>query len=309
MTDFKRFHNELKAAIVARVPIEIGGQNLVGSSGCLTMAKLDRLESVMQPLLTGDQPLKQVLDTQPELPSRYRAALRVFDQTESMVPVLDGLTTRRLAQRRITRILRWTFFYLMLVLLIAFLGLRFFDSAIVPVVHDMRADMLLPAAINAPERIDPLPWMPVIVAVLGVGFVITSIWLLIGGASKAALWLGGNHYVRCRTSTTTIQTLQMLMATGMDVDEAVSISCDLSGAETTTCREIQIAAKDLKKSGQLDSLCDYFTILASQRLAYMKVGTPIALISTVGGGVVVLYAVLIFWPIISMIKDLATAGL
>ena len=143
---------------------------------------------------------------------------------------------------------------------------------------------------------------------LGVGFVLVLIWLLYGGARKAALWLGGNQFVRCHVSATAIQTLQMLTSSGMEVDQAVSISCDLTGADQRTHREIQAAAQYPEKSRHWGSLADYFSILASRRLAYMRVTTPIALIASFGGAIAGLYGVLIFWPIISMLKDLATAG-
>lgn len=306
--EFTRFYNDLKAAVVAGVPLEIGDGSQLASSPRLTVTELERWERTLQSLISNDSCLRKALDTQPDLPRRYRAALLVFDQTGSMVPVLDGLTTRRLARNKVTRILRGTFVYLLLVLLVAFLGLRLFDVAIVPAVEDMRVDLLLPAAISAPTRFDPLPWLPAIVGVLGVGIVLALIWLLFGGASKAALWLGGHQFVRCQVSATAVQTLPMLIASGMDMDESVSVSCDLVGADERTRREIQAAAQYPEGSQHWGALADYFSILASRRLAYMKVATPIALVTSVGGGIAALYGIIIFWPIISMLKDLATAG-
>ncbi len=308
LTNWQRFHNDLKAAIIAGVPIEIGGEKPSESYDRLTLDKLSRLESDLQPLVTGGQFLMQTLDSLETLPRRYRAALVVFDQTGSMIPVLDGLTALRSARDRVTRTLRCTLLYLMLVLLIAFCGLSLFDFRIVPVVEEMRADLLLPAAINAPPRIDPLPWLPTIVAVLGIGIVLISIWLITGGVTKAALWLGGRKYVRWQVSATAIQTLQMLMASGMNFNKAVSVSCDLTVADPVAVGEITAAAQDPEKVRQLDPMSECFASMAGQRLAYLRVATPIALISLLGGGVVAMYAVLIFWPIISMLKDLATAG-
>jgi hypothetical protein len=307
--DAKRFHDDLRAAVVARVPLDIGDQK----SELLTLDQIDRLEDQILPQLsadpsTDDQTRQPKFDTLPEVGSRYQAALQVFDRLGTMTPVLDGLTTRILAERRVARTLRWTIIYLLLLLLVAFVGLSLFLVRVVPTFDNMRADLLLPAAINAPPRLDLIQWMPGIVVALGVCFVLLLSWFLFGGASKVAMWLGGRHFVRCQTSKTTLRTIRALLDSGLSWQEAVSISCDLTGADAASRQDIQSMVQTPTTALQLDTLQNYLTISANQRLASMKIATPIALITTFGGAIGLLYCVSIFWPIIAMVKDLATAG-
>ncbi len=301
----KQFHTELKAALAAGVPIEIDGGDRFGQ---LTFAKLDQLENSLKQDAGENETLTQTADSHPELPYQYRAALRTFDQTGSMLPVLEGLTVQNIARQQVSKILRWSFVYLFVLLLAAFLGLMLFDFRVVPAIDGMRADMLLPAAINAPERFDVTPWLPTIVTVLGCGLIVLLIWILLGGTTKTAMWLGGRRFVQCRTSTTALRIIQLLMAAGMDVEDAVKISCDLIDADPKVRRDIQVAVQDPDHATGLGTLADYLTISANHRLAYMKVATPIGLVCTVGGTIALVYCLTIFWPIISMLRDLSTAG-
>lgn len=307
-TSFQRFQNDLKATLLAGVPVEIGSKDSVSSNNRLTIAELSHLESLILPGITSNESLTETLDSQPEIPARYRAALIVFDRTASMLAVLDGLTIRRFAQGQAKRVLRWTLIYLLILLAVAFVGMRLYTTQVLPALALMRADMLLPAAINAPDRFDLMPWLPIIVQVLGWSLLVMLVLMLAGGASKIAMWLGGNHFVRCRLSTMALRVTQMLVEAGTPIDEAVTLSCDLTGADARVRRNIRTAVEASHRAQNLDALADYLTIVGNDRLAHMKMTTPIALVSVIGGGIALLYCVTIFWPIISMLKDLSTAG-
>jgi hypothetical protein len=154
-----------------------------------------------------------------------------------------------------------------------------------------------------------LPWFPVIVGVFGLGWLTFLIIILSGGASKVAMWLGGNHLVRCRLSTLALRATQMLVDAGTPMEEAVMISCDLVGADARARNEIRNAVAVPGNAQNLDTLADYLTVAGNDRLAYMELTTPMALISILGGAVALVYCVAIFWPIISLLKDLSTAGI
>lgn len=307
--DAKRFHDDLRAALVARVPLDIGEQK----TELLTLDQIDRLENLVLPrLLTDDSTDEYVrqsaFEKLPDVNRRYQAALQTFDCLGTMSPILDGLTTRVLAQRRVARTLRWTIVYLLILLLIAVGGLSLFLVRIVPAFDQMRADLLLPAAINAPPRLDLIQWIPGIVVALGVCFVLLLSWFLLGGASKVAMWLGGRHFVRCQISKTSLGVISELLQSGQTEQEAVSIGCDLTGADADSREDIQSIVQPQTTAMQLNTFQSYLTISANQRLASMKIATPVALITTFGGAIGLLYCVSIFWPIIAIVKDMATAG-
>ena len=306
-TAFQRFQNDLRAAVTAGVPIEIGSKDSVAGNDRLTIAKLDAWELAVGPRIANGS-LSEAMGSVAELPIRYRAALRVFDETDSMLAVLDGLTVRRCAREQVKRALRLTFIYLLLLLLVAFAGLLLFTTSVAPMVDAMRADMLLPAAINAPDRFDPMPWIPWLVKILGGSLVVALILMLAGGGTKLAMWLGGNHYVRCRVSAMTLRVVQMLVSEGVAIEDAVSVGHDLNGADASVRHEIQAVLKNPNAAQDLNTIANFWTMAGNDRLAYLKLTTPVAMVSTIGGGIALLYCVAVFWPIVSVLKDLATAG-
>lgn len=320
-TDVKQFHDDLKAAIIAGAPVEIGEKSGARSSK-LTLAKLGQLESSMQNLLSSDQSsgsetdktnkkssLSQLTALQRDFPKRYRAALLTFAQTHSMVPVLDGLSVRSIAQAQVSQVMRRAFIYLVVLLAVAYCGLSFFRSNLIPQIDDLRAEIALAAGNVTPERFESTLWLPVIVVLVGCGLLLLVLGMLVGGAFRVSMCLGGSHYVRCRTSNSAIRTLQLLLGTGLPVDEAVSISCDLTGADAKVRRDIQAVAKDPPNTLHLKSLARYLMISANQRLAYLTVAAPTALICSVGGGVALIYCLVLFWPVVTLLRELSGVGI
>lgn len=317
--DVKQFHNDLKAALIAGAPIEIGDDSR-GFAGRLSLARIGDLQDSICRRIPNENSskndsesfnkpgaLNQAIVSEPGLPTRYRAALQVFDQTGSMVPVLDGLTARSLAQKQVSRVLRRAFLYLVVLLAVAFWGLTLFQRKILPLVDDLRADISLAAGTVPPARFDEMLILTIIIGLIGCGLVLMVVWLLLGGASKVAMCLGGRHYVRCRVSRSAIRTLQLLLSAGLPVDDAVSVSVDLTGADAQVRRDVQVAAESPHKATQFKTLADYFKISAEQRLANMKVAAPTVLICTVGGVVTLAYCLVLFLPIITILKELTVA--
>ena len=112
-SDSQRFHQDLAAALMVRVPLEIGSSRSRGHRHRLTLSRLNELETQIDPWLTQSDSTSadraeflHALRSHAELPIRYRAALETFQQTNTMLPVLEGLTTRTVAQSQATRVLR-----------------------------------------------------------------------------------------------------------------------------------------------------------------------------------------------------------
>ena len=321
LTDVKQFHDDLKAAVIARAPIEIG-ETSGSRTGKLTIAKLDHLERLVLPHLSkensdganpGDSIEKTALDqafnSDPELPKRYRAALHTFDRTGSMVPVLEGFSAKGIAEAQVSRVMQRALLYLVLLLAVAFWGLSIFKSRIIPQIDDLRADISNAAGTMAPERFDANLWLSWVVPVVGCGLLLLVVWMLLGGAFKISMWLGGNYYVRCRTLTSAIRIMQRLLEAGLSVDEAISMSCDLTGADAKARRDIQAAVQDPPDAQHLKSLAGFSMISANQRLAYLTATAPTALVCWVGGGVALVYCLMLFVPLVTLLRDLSMVGI
>ncbi len=304
---FLRFHNDLKAALVAGIPLELGSAGS-GIGKRLTIDRLSQIEKVVAPSISEEDSSVNTIKSLSKVPARYAAAFQVFERTDSMPIVLDGLTTRGQARFEATRTLRWTFIYLFFLLVIAFAGLWLYTWRVLPMLALMRADLLLAAAVNAPPQFDPTPWFPLLVYLLGGTCFLFLILILSGGSTTVAMWLGGNQYLRCRLSTFSLRLTQILSDGGMPKEEAVAVACELSGADAKVRRKLQDTIADSSQAQNLESLADYLTLAGSDRLAHMGTTSPIVLVSVIGGAVALFYCLAVFWPIISILKDMTTLG-
>lgn len=314
---FEIFHNDLLAALKARVPLELGESQIRR----LTQSKLNQFRDSLVGKF-GDSPDLKSIDgakgVSDELPGRYLAALRTFAQTNSMSPVLDGLTNRITSTRKVNRLLGQVFLYLFIVLATALLGLVIFYFNVVPLIEFVREDLFLQPGTEH-TGFDFIAWMPAAIIVIAVFLILTLVWVAFGGATRTAMWLGGRKYVRCLSSATALRTTQLLVDNGMGVEDSIQISCELAGVDTVGCREIQSAigqnyGQDIRseqvRTGKEDlrSMTNYMLVLAQKQLEKMRFTVPVLLVTLVGGLVSLAYCTAVFSSIVNLLWDLKLAG-
>ncbi len=239
----QRFHQELKAAACAGVPLELASSDSWFSKGTVTLRKLDAIEVLIADRLARGQTLQQLTGKFDEIPSRYLAALRLYDQTGEMGLVLDGLATSALSRRQLASMFRGTIIYLLIVIMVAVIGLEFFANFIVPSIETMREDMRLFSAVEAPSRTEGAGLPRIVVTVLGYLAWAMLLFLLFGGSSKIVSLLGGRRYQRLRAAATAMRSIGVLVSHGVAVSEAASISCDLVGAGAADRRQVVSAVQ------------------------------------------------------------------
>lgn len=304
--DLEQFHDDLKAAVIADVPL-VGGKD-----HRLTVTELENLQQKLNAVNNDPQRLIDEANKgtwhDDTLPKWYQAALTVFARTGSMLPVLEGLSVRPLAIRDITRALRWTFIYLSIVATAALLGLCMFQVLVVPAIKYFREDLFLPAAIEAMPRFDVLPWIPWIIAALAIGLVLGLLGMLVGGVANITAWLGGRRYECCAVSMSVLRISQSLVEAEVAVNEAVSISYELTGADSNVRREVQSMIQGCDQAHAIGQMADCLRLTANNRLARLRIVTPVLVTAMFGGGLALIYCVIVFWPILSLLKDLPTAG-
>ena len=289
--EIQRFHNDLAAAADANVPLDIS-------------------DSGSKPLALTSSLIKQFesdVSSNAETPDRYQAALQVFKHLNLISPVLDGFSIRPMAIRESAEALKWTWRYLSLILATAFLGLYLFATAVAPVVAEIRADTG-PTATDA--KLGPqhfMPSWPTILPAIGIALGMLFIWGLAGGTNRWSQWLGGYKYTQLRLKQTATETIRMLLAVDLPWDNAVDLGCRLAGMDEASRHEIQhLNGEDLTKNL---SQTDQINYLANRVLAKMKTTTPILVISVVGCVVGLLYCILIFHPLTSMLIEIGGNGI
>lgn len=311
------FHNDLLAALKARVPLEMGDSQITR----LTQQRLNQFRESLHGKF-GDSPdlksIDQAAGDSGELPGRYLAALRTFAWTDSMSAVLDGLTNRIISTRTVKRLLLHVFLYLLVVMAAALLGLLFFGLNVVPLIEFIREDLFLPATADR-AGFEFIAWLPVVIVAIAVLLVLTLVWSIFGGATRIAMWLGGRKYVRCWSSATALRTSQLLVESGMNIEDSIQVSCELAGVDAVGVEEIQSAIGQEQpqgdKSGQagadqndLRSMANYMLVLAQQRLERIRFIVPVLLVTLVGGLVSLVYCTAVFSTIIDLYWDLRLSG-
>ena len=305
------------AALQTGVPLEIGESSIVR----LTRSKLVRFQEsagVSSSGLLDPESLGSYGGGSNELPKRYVAALRTFAQTNSMSPVLDGLTSRIVSRRKASRILGRVFLYLIFLIAAALAGLLVFCFNVTPIIEEMRTDIFLHRE-PIDRGFDFVAWLPVAIVVLAVMLLLMLIWWAIGGAARTAMWFGGRQYVRCLSSATALRILQLLIDKGMGLNQAMEVSCDLAGVDSVGRSEIKSAVQQhndddpdpqrtAAMEGDLRSMANYMLVLAEHRLGKMQFTVPVMLVALFGGIISLAYCTAIFSPIVSLLWDLEFMG-
>ena len=315
--EFEIFHNDLLAALNASVPLEMGDSRI----SRLTQSKLERFrETVVSKL--GDSPdletIEQVEGTSREIPARYLAALRTYAWTDLMSPVLDGLTNRVTSTRKVQRLLGQVFLYLFIVMAVALIGLVVFYINVAPLIQYVREDLLLPPDAGH-SRFDFIAWTPAAMIAVAVLLVLALVWIALGGATRTAMWLGGRQYVRCWSSATAIRIMQLLIDSGMGVEDSIQVSYVLAGVDSVGTQEIRSAigqghAQDAQAmqvgtdKDDLRSMANYMLVLAQQRLEKMRFTVPVLLVTLIGGLLSLAYSTAVFSTIVNLLWDLKLAG-
>ena len=102
-TEFQSFFNDLRAAVRSGVNLEIGDSESPARS--LSLKQLDQLEAGAA--------------NSDALPERFEAAIETWQKTGSMIPVLEGLSTRKRASQRIHRLFMKSLIYVFAIAILA----------------------------------------------------------------------------------------------------------------------------------------------------------------------------------------------
>ena len=290
----QHFLNDLRAAVMAGVPIDDGPTFVPATENLLTVSALDDIEARI-PAGT-------------ELPDRLGVAEEVFVATNDMPLVLRGLSAANVASRKAIRSLRWTIAYLMIVLVVAWLGMMFFAIVVMPELQAMRTDMQFsrhPELATSPSYV---PWMGYLAYILGILALIALIALCAGGIRKIVMLVGGRYFVRSRIEAIASEVSARLVGSGVDSDRANELAYRLAGREL---RLSERSGADFKSHSKAigSQRANLFHLRDGDRhLERIRASIPTLLIFLIGGGIALVYGTAVFAPIFELIRDLATSG-
>lgn len=302
------YHQALQAAL------KLGAVLDQGSISPARLVKLEALSVASNARGSSDAPRRDTLlrhyfgSAANDLPPKYAAGFCVYWLTGCAGLVLDALTLERQVQRELAWFIRPCVGYLLLLATVASMGYLGVFSGLTALT-DFQNDLLRqprPSAEPLPGTGDaaaPLtPW-------LGLGVVVVLVIALCRPVSAMiALGLGGGGYRRSRRSTVAARLRQELTAAGCHAAEAIRLAHELTAApplERKNGATATPASQLFSESARVAFLAEHYRLSGNQRLRLLRVVSPLVLVIGVGGLGVLVYCLLLFWPLSGLLFELA----
>jgi len=277
----------------AGVELEIGDQRIPGSK--LNIDQLEQLESQFA--------------SKQKVPPRFQAAIKTWQTTGTMIPVLEGLSTRNRAWKRVGKLFRSAMVYVLLIAILAVAAMVHYKLNILPEIEAVRQDLKTMAM---PGQEISTSYAGILSTVTLAFFVLLLLglvwWMFSGGVAKAGLFIGGGAYMRCHTLATAARTTQLLIGEGIEPEEATKLSSSLTGLDPEGQGELLYTVRGLDQIElQSPALSDYLLMIADRQFLTARTWGPGVLIVVVGGVFTILFALLAYGPFASLLSDLSKA--
>lgn len=287
----RQFFQDLRAAVMAGAPLETGSK--WAPARTLRKSDINAFEASS--------------NSKRSTPDRFDAALETYRHTGSMLPVLEGLSTRVRSWQRVKRMYWRSMWYVMSVALLAAAGLLVFHRYVAPQMQMIRNDLVTLAGTDRPlESWNTLSFVPAVSFLFAVVLVLLVVWMLLGGVVKTGWWIGGREYIRCCTMGSAIRAMRMLIASGMPKQQAAEMGVRLAAVDKVGHGEILALINRLSEAEiQSSHWSDYLAVVAEQRYLSARAYGPILFVAVVAGLIALVYSLLIYGPLVSLLFDLS----
>ena len=289
------FYADIEAARVANVPVELDSRSLLQSATSLSESSIRKLAAATK------QNIANVDD-------RHQAAIGIHKQLGSMVPVLDGLSARAIANHEFGMIVKRVLWYLSLVLLVALLGLVYFNRSIVPEYNSVRQDMELYHGMTE-FNLDAFPYLIPLMVIVGLLLVITIVLLLTGKTGFLMGWFGGRKYVRLKVAAAAARTLGLLVSQNVSLADATQSTATLYALDKVGQQQFCRSFAEATDAETYQILSQYWSLKAAKIFERARTVAPMVVLTVVGGGVAAAYGTVVYGPLIGLIQDLVQSGI
>ena len=289
------FYDDIEAARVANVPVELDSRSLLQSATSLSESSIRKLAAATK------QNIANVDD-------RHQAAIGIHKQLGSMVPVLDGLSARAIANREFGMIVKRVLWYLSLVLLVALLGLVYFNRSIVPEYNSVRQDLELYHGMTD-FNLDAFPYLIPLMVIVGLLLVITIVLLLTGKTGFLMGWFGGRKYVRLKVAAAAARTLGLLVSQNVSLADATQSTATLYALDRVGQQQFCRSFAEATDAETYQILSQYWSLKAAKIFERARTVAPMVVLTVVGGGVAAAYGTVVYGPLIGLIQDLVQSGI
>ena len=289
------FYDDIEAARVANVPVELDSRSLLQSATSLSESSIRKLAAATK------QNIANVDD-------RHQAAIGIHKQLGSMVPVLDGLSARAIANHEFGMIVKRVLWYLSLVLLVALLGLVYFNRSIVPEYNSVRQDMELYHGMTD-FNLDAFPYLIPLMVIVGLLLVTNIVLLLTGKTGFLMGWFGGRKYVRLKVAAAAARTLGLLVSQNVSLADATQSTASLYALDKVGQQQFCRSFAEATDAETYQILSQYWSLKAAKIFERARTVAPMVVLTVVGGGVAAAYGTVVYGPLIGLIQDLVQSGI
>ena len=289
------FYADIEAARLANVPIELESRSLLQSVASVSESTIRELAAAAEQNVAN-------------LDDRHQAAIGIHKQLGSMVPVLDGLSARAIANHEFGMIVKRVLWYLSLVLLVALLGLVYFNRSIVPEYNSVRQDMELYHGMTD-FNLDAFPYLIPLMVIVGLLLVINIVLLLTGKTGFLMGWFGGRKYVRLKVAAAAARTLGLLVSQNVSLADATQSTATLYALDKVGQQQFCRSFAEATDAGTYQILSQYWSLKAAKIFERARTVAPMVVLTVVGGGVAAAYGTVVYGPLIGLIQDLVQSGI
>ena len=289
------FYADIEAARLANVPIELESRSLLQSVASVSESTIRELAAAAEQNVAN-------------LDDRHQAAIGIHKQLGSMVPVLDGLSARAIANHEFGMIVKRVLWYLSLVLLVALLGLVYFNRSIVPEYNSVRQDMELYDGMTD-FNLDAFPYLIPLMVIVGLLLVINIVLLLTGKTGFLMGWFGGRKYVRLKVAAAAARTLGLLVSQNVSLADATQSTATLYALDRVGQQQFCRSFAEATDAETYQILSQYWSLKAAKIFERARTAAPMVVLTVVGGGVAAAYGTVVYGPLIGLIQDLVQSGI
>ena len=115
---------------------------------------------------------------------------------------------------------------------------------------------------------------------------------------------GGTQYVGYMITVVRLRVTQLLMRQGMTADESLQLATQASGGTHDQNSQIVQMLQGVDDESAIDQMADCMGIHAQKRLAHLRFTVPVLLIAIFGGCLALVYSLILFLPILSLLEEL-----
>ena len=335
LDQFMALNEQLAALAVAGVPLDLG----LGQSKSEIPIALERASAVVARRVSQGASVAEALrEEDPALPAAYRCLMQVGQETGEIGMLLQGQARLARSVSDSNRTVRSAMFYPLLIGTLAFAGLVAACYFLVPILSNSFTSLDAPAGFGLEflEALrDSMPiWGTAIPIIFALWFI--GRWMQRGRSPNARTlaWLPGvSRTMQLERTANFAESLAALLESGIALPTALYTAAGASGD-----RGLAMAAKELSADlvaerplGSLTSLRKFPAFLrwvlsdpslddrasllrtaggmyrdwATQRSERMQMLAPIFGIVVLGGGVTLVYALVLFVPLVELLRGVA----